>query len=396
MTQIYGILGITKLISGDHLIVIKKADLVGTINGSEIYHVTQTEIIPFNKSTLSLNEKQRWYNKNFVDMISLVLATQGFYYSTSFDLTHSLQWLSENATPNFKSLPMMERANPRFVWNRHLMSPLSAHPELAQFTIPVMHGFIGIRTCTVRGATFKMVIISRRSIHRAGVRFYMRGTDLTGNSANFVETEQIIEYDYNHDPSKRVLTSFLQLRGSIPLYWTQRPNLRWQPLPIIKATENQVEAFVKHMRLQQQNYGGRHVVVNLVNQKGREKSIGSELERVSIQANLDFVKYVAFDFHRECKAMNWDRLSILHEILFKDITEFGFFYSNLRNPTDTKFQTGFIRTNCIDCLDRTNVVQAMVAKEALRQQLIFLGIIDSSVKTLDELYDFSHVFKNCK
>uniref|UniRef100_A0AC34PZC8 SAC domain-containing protein n=1 Tax=Panagrolaimus sp. JU765 TaxID=591449 RepID=A0AC34PZC8_9BILA len=222
----------------------------------------------------------------------------------------------------------------------------------------------------------------------------MRGTDTTGNSANFVETEQILEYDYNHDITRRVLTSFMQMRGSIPLYWTQRPNLRWQPLPLIKAAENQLDAYVKHMRLQLQNYGGKHVIVNLVNQKGREKSIGGELERVTIQANLDFVKYIAFDFHRECHAMNWDRLSILHELLFKDITEFGFFYSNISHPSKTKYQTGFIRTNCMDCLDRTNVVQSMVAKEALKQQLHYLGIIDSSTRSVDDLTDFSHIFKN--
>jgi len=394
LTQIYGILGITRLISGDHLIVIKKAELVGILNNAEIYHITETEIIPFNKTTLHLTEKERFHNKNFMDMIQLVLATTGFYFSTAFDLTHSLQWLTENATPNFRQLPMMERANPRFVWNRHLASPLSAIPALAKYTLPVMHGFVGIRNCIVRGSTFKLAIISRRSIHRAGVRFYMRGTDTSGNSANFVETEQIVEFDQNQDPSRRVLTAFLQMRGSIPLYWSQRPNLRWQPHPMIKAAENQLDAYVKHMRLQQQNYGGKHVIVNLVNQKGREKSIGGELERVSIQANLDFAKYIGFDFHKECKALNWDRLSILHDILVNDITAFGFFYSSVRNPTDTRTQGGFFRTNCMDCLDRTNVVQSVIAKEALKQQLVFLKIIDNSVRSLDELYDFSHIFKN--
>uniref|UniRef100_A0AC34RT61 SAC domain-containing protein n=1 Tax=Panagrolaimus sp. JU765 TaxID=591449 RepID=A0AC34RT61_9BILA len=167
LTQIYGIFGLTRLAFGDYLIVIKKADLVGVLNGAEIYHVTQTEIIPFNKTTLHLTEKQVWHNKNFVDMIQLVLATTGFYYSTKFDLTHSLQWLSENATPNFRQLPMMERANPRFVWNRHLASPLSAIPGLAKYTLPIMHGFVGIRNCLVHGNNFKLALISRRSIHRA-------------------------------------------------------------------------------------------------------------------------------------------------------------------------------------------------------------------------------------
>lgn len=57
-TPIYGIIGTIRLVSGNHLIVIKKAELVGTLNGAEIYHITETDIIPYQKSTLHLNERQ--------------------------------------------------------------------------------------------------------------------------------------------------------------------------------------------------------------------------------------------------------------------------------------------------------------------------------------------------
>lgn len=39
----------------------------------------------------------------------------------------------------------------------------------------------------------------------------MRGTDQEGNSANFVETEQIVEFDRDYQQSKRCLASFLQV-----------------------------------------------------------------------------------------------------------------------------------------------------------------------------------------
>ena len=35
-------------------------------------------------------------------------------------------------------------------------------------------------------------IISRRSVNRAGTRYFMRGSDLDGNVANYVETEQLV------------------------------------------------------------------------------------------------------------------------------------------------------------------------------------------------------------
>lgn len=75
---------------------------------------------------------------------------------------------------------------------------------------------------------------------------------------------------------------------------------------------------------------------------------------------------------------------------------YRFFYSDISHPSKTKFQSGFVRTNCMDCLDRTNVVQSMIAKEALKQQLQYLRIIDLSTHSLDDLKDFSQIFKNCE
>jgi len=51
---------------------------------------------------------------------------------------------------------------------------------------------ISITTCTINQTSFDFILISRRSCYRAGVRYYMRGLDDEGRSANYVETEQII------------------------------------------------------------------------------------------------------------------------------------------------------------------------------------------------------------
>jgi hypothetical protein len=70
-----------------------------------------------------------------------------------------------------------------------------------------------------------IILIGRRSRHFAGVRYLRRGIDHEGNVANFVETEQIV-YDINKSfDDKPVFSSFVIVRGSIPLFWTQDPNL---------------------------------------------------------------------------------------------------------------------------------------------------------------------------
>uniref|UniRef100_A0A1I7VC62 Phosphatidylinositol-3-phosphatase SAC1 n=1 Tax=Loa loa TaxID=7209 RepID=A0A1I7VC62_LOALO len=409
---IHGIVGIVRLVSGNALITITKANLKGVLTGHEIWAITETEIIPYVKTTLHLTEKQIWYNRHFTDMIQLVLSTGGFYFSRTYDLSHSAQWLAENATPLFKRLPMMGRglllfcyiwseacpvswsrfADERFVWNRYLSTPLAAVPELFRYVLPIIHGFFDISRCIVNGHVFQLCLISRRSIYRAGTRFYMRGVSANGHSANYIETEQLVEYDKDSDPKQRCLTSFVQIRGSIPLFWSQRPNLHWQPEPMLNPVDDQTEAFKRHMIMQRNVYGGKHVIVNLVNQRGREKRVGGELDRVVIHTNLDFVRLNAFDFHKECRALDWGRLDILKKQLRSEITEFGFFASFVNSAEQMHKQKGFFRTNCMDCLDRTNVAQSMLAKESLKDQLCYLKIIGNGFE-VDSYTELSVTFK---
>jgi hypothetical protein len=58
-------------------------------------------------------------------------------------------------------------------------------------------------------------------------------------------------------------------------------------------------------------------------------------------------------------------------------------------------QTGIFRTNCVDCLDRTNVVQTLLAKRILEQQLKHYNIIKYH-ETIDSYKQLSTVFKNSK
>jgi hypothetical protein len=57
-------------------------------------------------------------------------------------------------------------------------------------------------------------------------------------------------------------------------------------------------------------------------------------------------------------------------------------------------QTGICRTNCVDCLDRTNAAQFVFGKRALGHQLYALGVVESpnlafdsdAVNMLTEMY----------
>uniref|UniRef100_A0A914IBB2 Phosphatidylinositol-3-phosphatase SAC1 n=1 Tax=Globodera rostochiensis TaxID=31243 RepID=A0A914IBB2_GLORO len=377
-----------------------------------------TELIPFRTSNAHLNEQERRANQTFVEMLESVLRTDAFYYSLRMDLSHTLQWLSENGTPDFHQQPLLHRVDRHFVWNARLCAAFDT-AELSSFAIPLIHGFAGIRQCNVNGHRFKLALISRRSVQRAGVRFYTRGLDQEGNCANFVESEQIVEFDTAIAPGPQVqqrhLASFVQFRGSIPVFWTQRPNFEWQSDPSVLPELND-QFYRAHLNVLFNRYGRDAlnglpraiVIVNLINKHGREEILGRQFRSVAQRVNFDNVRCVHFDFHHHCRTLNWDRLGLLVNEVESDVRRFGFFLAKLerQNQNDAdfhetaravgqrRFQNGFFRTNCMDCLDRTNVTQSLLAIESLRYQLQHFGILPQLATNFNAWPGFVYTFKN--
>ncbi|CAG2176771.1 unnamed protein product, partial [Oppiella nova] len=258
---IHGIFGIIRLLAGPYLIVITRVSIVGKIYGHEVFKIDETEIIPFSRTTLHLTEDQIQYNKSYLSMVKTVLDSPYFYLCYTYDLTHTLQSLY-NCGPDFTSKSYFERADKRFVWNHWLLSELAVRQELQSYCIPILHGFVHINGVTINRKQFVWTIISRRCVSRAGTRLFMRGIDSDGHPANYVETEQIVEYESSQ-------SSFVQIRGSIPLHWTQLPDLRYKPPPQLTQYANQLQSYHKHIEHLINNYG-KICLINLINHSGQE------------------------------------------------------------------------------------------------------------------------------
>jgi hypothetical protein len=229
------LLGIIHLVSGPYLILATEKRCVGSIDAHMVYEVAGTELVSFSKTNIHLSESQEKDNQSYVGMMEYVLSKPGFYFSYSFDITHTLQrrYRLFGMKSQFCSMPLHERADERFMWNAHLMQDLVVLPELHRFIVPIIHGFVCIKKGVINGNCLNICLISRRSTQRAGVRYYRRGIDNAGSVANYVETEQIIFYGGNS-------MSFVQTRGSIPLHWSQRPCLKYKPPAVISDCSNQV------------------------------------------------------------------------------------------------------------------------------------------------------------
>lgn len=201
--------------------------------------------------------------------------------------------------------------------------------------------------------------------------------------------------------------SFVQVRGSVPIFWAEINNLRYKPdLQIMEVPET-AEAFRSHMTDLVQQYGDIELV-NLVNQKGYEQPVKEGFERAMALTAMDpklaqHCHYLYFDFHAECKGMRFDRISLLLDQLAEQLNRDGWYrgsapasagFGAAAGPTrGLKRQSGVIRSNCMDCLDRTNVAQSALGKWALNNQLRDAGIL-SVKETVDVHPEFMSVFRN--
>lgn len=77
-----------------------------------------------------------------------------------------------------------------------------------------------------------------------------------------------------------------------------------------------------------------------------------------------------------------DVIETLETIAENVLNTTGFFHNGLKpgneNESGYSLQNGVCRTNCIDCLDRTNAAQFVIGKRALGHQLHALGVISGT------------------
>jgi hypothetical protein len=389
--QVHGVIGTINLIAGPYLIVVTACTKVGEISGHSIFRIDSSDLIPHSKTLRHLTDEQVGFNNTYLSMVKSVLSTPHFYYSPSYDLSHTCQRL---ATASLSG--SLDRADSRFVWNKSLLSEWNTRSELKKYCLPVVHGFISVKEVWLNQQSVRWTIVSRRHVKRAGCRLFMRGSDMDGNPANYVETEQIIEY--LDRSSGKGLLSFVQIRGSIPLLWNQTPNLKYKPHPIpvpnVPLT-TQADVLKRHTDSVTSMYGPV-VMVSLINHTGAEGRMENAFGSAVSLANDPHVKYVSFDFHHECRKMRWDRLSILMDRLANDQQNMGYFHSLTDADGKVKvlsLQKGIFRTNCIDSLDRTNVLQGLIAKKTLEQQLQAIGLVSSGA-TINNFPEFENIYRN--
>lgn len=106
--------------------------------------------------------------------------------------------------------------------------------------------------------TFSLTIIARRNRYFAGTRYLKRGISDEGNVENDVETEQIFEELSTSGADKPIISSYLHIRGSVPIYWYQETtalNIKPEAKGII-VNNFIVNYFDIHFESTQKHFGG--------------------------------------------------------------------------------------------------------------------------------------------
>lgn len=391
----------------------------------------------------------------FIRLLENFLQNGPMYFSYSIDVTNSFQRQSQADT----SKPLWMRADDRFFYNKYLSSDLinfrasgsrsqpGAQPGIDPYILPCMYGMLEIKQTNFKSTPLSITLISRRSRYRGGTRYFTRGIDSDGHVANYNETEQVVILNESSgglggfagsadmqsgkfggsDGKEMQIMSYVQTRGSVPTYWAEINSLHYTPKLQVRSTESASSAAARHFEEQIRLYGD-NFLINLVNQKGRERNVKESYEKMcenlvsspqeghvadhltnekftTIQPGAkkqqyDRLHYIYFDYHSETKGMKMHKAYGLVERLKEDLGTQAYFRGvEMPGGQDTNIdartlQTSVMRTNCMDCLDRTNVVQSMFARYMLDRIFQETGLMPRGATFRDEDPSFEFLFRN--
>ncbi|KAH0769720.1 hypothetical protein KY290_013701 [Solanum tuberosum] len=377
---IFGVIGILKLLAGSYLLVITERESVGSYMGHPIFKVSSMKVFPCDHSLKNTPVEQKKMEAEFSALLNVAEKTPGLYFSYDVNITLSAQRLHDLGDES-KLLPLWRQADPRFLWNNYMMEVLIDH-KLDPFLLPVVQGSFHNFQAAIGKDIVDVTLIARRCNRRTGTRMWRRGADTDGFVANFVESEQIIQLN-------GCTASFVQVRGSIPLLWDQIVDLTYKPKFEIVRLEEAPRVAERHFLDLRKKYGNV-LSVDLVNKHGGEGRLNEKFANAMQHVDGDDVRYLHFDFHHICGHVHFERLSILYDQIEDFFIKNRYFLLNEKDEK-VEVQLGVVRTNCIDCLDRTNVTQSMLGRRMLEFQLRRLGIFDaeetiSAHSNLDESF----------
>ena len=352
-------------------------------------------IIPEDEFVSSSSIQQQQQQQHPCHDIKKLLSNGSFYYSSDFDLTSLLQsrGLSEHSLS-------FDNYQEEYMWNSFLMQEIITFRNHLDDKAKQIMDDEGFLTTVIRGfaETFpsyigrmpvNLTMISKQSWKRAGTRYNVRGIDDEANVANFCETEFVMY-------SEEYCFAVTEIRGSVPIFWEQDTALLNPKVTITRSVEATQATFDEHFQKLIQKYGPVHVV-NLLSTKSSEieltKRYREHFQRSKrLKLNSD-VFLTEFDFHKETKEEGFAAASKIMPLIERSILENGYFSYDVKEKKQLSEQNGVFRTNCLDCLDRTNLIQQFISRYTFILFLEDFNLIKPKLPMIEE-YDWYQKHNN--
>ncbi|KAF8012823.1 hypothetical protein BT93_I0858 [Corymbia citriodora subsp. variegata] len=432
VTACYGIIGFIKFLGPYYMLIITRRMKIGDICGHEIYSISKSAMIPIPNSQLQTNMAFSKIENRYKKLLCVVDLTKDFFFSYSYDVMRSLQ---KNLCDQECGQTLYDTM---FVWNEYLTRGIRNNLKNTLWTVALVHGFFKQVKLSFSGKQFWFTLIARRSRHYAGTRYLKRGVNEKGRVANDVETEQIVIEDVPEGCPVQI-SSIVQNRGSIPLFWSQETSrLNLKPDITLSKRDPNYEATKLHFENLVKRYGNPIIILNLIKtheKKPRERILRAEFASAIRCINKTLseenrLRFLHWDLHKHFRSKTTNVLELLTKVAVYAVNLTGIFYCQVSSisriegslissyfgnsdssdcsslnffnngddadslETDSSsscsklklplFQKGVLRTNCIDCLDRTNVAQYAYGLVALGRQLHSIGYMESENIELDD------------
>ena len=383
------ILGIINIKDIEYILFVTSSEIVGKMKNEIIYKILEIDFCEIPNNQIKYVDEEQI--KQIKDGISKLLKL-GFYYSFGLDLTNSQQNqikilynmknknninnLNNNIEEKIKRI--FKTSYKKYFYNYNLykrfLNNENKEPIDYTFITPIICGYVGMFEYQINDKLIQFILITRRSQNFAGTRYNTRGINDDGNVANYCESEHILI-------AGDTICSFSQLRGSAPVFFDQVGITAYTDITRNKDLTKQ--AFKKH--LQELNEDFKLIYfVNLLNQnKSVEAPIIAEFEKqIKLIQDNNNIRYTFFDMQNECPKDDYSRIDNLMNTIIPIAEVFKFFSINLKTNEILSIQNGTTRTNCLDCLDRTNVIETRISWLVLQNMFKYLNLDNQNMQII--------------
>ena len=326
-TRAHGVLGFVRFLLGWYLYLVTDCVEVGRLGSHLVYAVSDVQLLQLTHPSVyegsgkeaAAYKRLRTSEARYRALFLSLDLTRSFYFSHTYDLTRTLQVNMVAGGQRMQPL----HAKSMYVWNHDLrirvVDPSSPPSEDDPLRLPLLrtdwcvqlvHGYFEQTTLSVLGRPLTLTLLARRSRHFAGTRYLKRGINNRGHAANDVETEQLLHDRSSGDAREGQFVSYVTMRASIPVHWTQESNpIIAQPAIVMQKLDPLHRSTRLHLQDVWRRYGSPVVLLNLVKQSEQRKreviigtAYGEAVEFINQWiAEPHRLDYLAWDFKKVAK-----------------------------------------------------------------------------------------------